>query len=167
MTDLFLLINSESTCVFSLQAGEQHRGKKKTEKLIYDYKSKLTVTPTQPKVKDRRLTQRVGNDAAWHNESDISTRAGRARPTETRIRWLISSWEVLSSTEHQTRGNKFKEQPLVSELASPVAHKAGKTVGNSTRLSSLFLGTSTETLAIKMIVLPTSSPIKSLKNSRL
>lgn len=32
----------------------------------------------------------------------------------------------------------------MSELASPVAHKAGKTVGNSTRLSSLFLGTSTE-----------------------
>lgn len=45
--------------------------KTKNEKLIYDYKSNLTVTPAQPKVKDGCLTQRVGNDAAWHNESDI------------------------------------------------------------------------------------------------
>lgn len=59
MTDLFLLINSVSSCVFSLQAGEQCRGgeqkkKKKGKKGIYDNKSNLTVTPAQPKVKDRR-----------------------------------------------------------------------------------------------------------------
>lgn len=32
----------------------------------------------------------------------------------------------------------------MSEPASPAAHKAGKRVGKSTRLSSLFLGTGSE-----------------------
>lgn len=114
-----------------LENNVKKKERKKT--LIYNYKSNLTVTQRSPRSKTDALRSERVIMQPGSNETDIWTGGGRTGLTETLIGGIISGWEVLISTEQQTRRSKFKEPSLMSELVSPVAHRAAKTASKRTQ----------------------------------